>query len=531
MLPSLSKITLKSYIYIALLLVTLIVGLVISKEQEKKLKLPVYSPNNSEMILVENLVQLKSALDKNVRIIFVKPGHYFDTKKSNNIITLTGSGTKKSPRYLIYYDPKNPSDNTHPVHMLPSKQAIFRNIWLKAASYWIIDRLTIEKSTVKNQIVGSGKIGREDVESNGRPIQAGTNGDFIPSSYNILNRMLYQQASDDVIVIYEGCHYNTIQNSVLRKNTLPDEDWVGIVLQAWHGRAQYSEIIGTLIKNNEIYDINDGIQLFDHEKMIKYPDYRQTKIINNDIYITPNIYTDGKGKLTSKGAFSAAENAIDIKAGTTSTDPKDTIKIEKNRMWGMRLLDKNIAGSNDHGSVILLHKSPRRNSIASGNIHITDNIIMDALNGVTLQGLSGIILKDNIIYDIKQMGHNGKIFKYENSAALTIIGKGHTVSNNLLINGDHLWLWSNDSNDWTFKDNTLINFPQYYVSESSKVIANNNKYYNTPQLATPGVNDKVSTKNLQPNYKTKKIKRKLLTKPETISIPYGNINTNWCSWC
>ncbi len=523
-----NKMISKRNLYIISLLIAFLISLIIFNPLEKNLKLPTYNPTNPEMAIVSNLGQLKIALDKNIRIIFVKPGHYFDTKKTNNIVTLTGDGTKEAPRYLLYYDPENPLDNTHPVHMPTAKQAIFRNIWLKAANHWIIDRLTVEKSPIKNQIIGSGKIGRDDVESSGRPVKAGTNGDFIPSSYNILNRMLYQHASDDVIVIYEGCHYNTIQNSVLRKNTLPDEDWVAIVLQAWHGRAQSAEIIGTLIKNNEIYDINDGIQLFDHESMIKYPDYRQTKIINNDIYITPDIYSDGKGTLTPKGDFAAAENAIDIKAGTTSMNPKDAIIIEKNRMWGMRLLDKKIAGSNDHGGVIILHKASRR-KIISGNIDIKNNIIMDALNGIILHGLSDIVVKNNIIYDIKQLGHDGEISKYENSAALTITGNGHIVSNNLLINGDHLWLWSNESSGWTFKKNTLINFPQYYVSDSAKVIANHNKYYNTPQLATSGKNDVIPAKTLQPNYKTKQIKRKLLTKPETISIPYGNINNSWHS--
>ncbi|MBE8233090.1 MAG: hypothetical protein HAW67_05085, partial [Endozoicomonadaceae bacterium] len=366
-----SKITSSKYLFYSLLVVTFVVSGLIAASfllNKKNIIFPAYNAENPEMALVGDLVQLKQALKKNIRIIFVKPGHYFNPQKNNNIVTLTGSGTAEAPRYLIYYDPENPQDNTHPVHMPIFKRAIFRNIWLKSANYWIIDRLTVEKSSVQNQIFGGGQIGRDDVDANGRPIMAGTSGNFIPSSHNILNRMLYQQMSEDVIVIYEGCHYNTIQNSVLRKNTLPDKDWVGIILQAWHGRAHSAEIIGTLIQNNEIYDINGGIQLFDHEKITLNPDYRKTKIINNDIYITPNIYSDGKGKLTPKGVFAAAEYIIAIKAGTSSKASEDVIKIKGNRMWGMRLLDHNIAGSHAHGAIIVLQAPYLRGSKISGNI-------------------------------------------------------------------------------------------------------------------------------------------------------------------
>jgi hypothetical protein len=511
----------KYYFYIPFLIIFIFGLVAVSLLFEKEITFPVYDSKNPEMVLVGNLSQLKQALERNVRIVFVKPGNYFDSQKIDNIVVLTGSGTKKEPRYLIYYDPENPQDNTHPVHMSVSKQAIFRNIWLKSANYWIIDRLTVEKSSVQNQIFGSGEIGRKDVEGTGRPIQAGTSGHFIPSSHNILNRMLYQQMSEDVLVIYEGCHYNTIQNSVLRNNTLPDKDWVGIITQAWHGRAHSAEIIGTLIKNNEIYDINGGIQLFDHEKITLNPDYRKTKIINNDIYITPSIYSDGKGKLTANGEFAAAEYSIAIKAGTSSMSSEDAIIIEGNRMWGMRLLDPHIAGSHSHGAIVVLSNIYLRGEKINGNIHIKDNIIMDTLNGITSQGLLNVVIDNNIIYDVKQMNHDGNIFKYENSAPLTIVGKGHSISNNLLINGDHLWLWSHDSHNLTFENNTIINFPKYYLKDSYKVVADDNEYYNAPQLERPGTNDIVSTKIPLSDYETKQVKRKLITAPEVISIPYG----------
>jgi hypothetical protein len=485
--------------------------------------LPAFDPLDPEMRLVTNLTELDTALAEDVPMIFVAPGEYFvDT---GSVVRLRASGTESQRRYLVYHDPDDPTDTTHPVHMSPDKRAVFKAIQIIGGSYWVLDRLTLDGGIYSNFIAGAGEEGRADVEwSSWIPVAAGTTGPFTPANHNILNRMLYQNTSEDVVVIFEGCHDNTIQNSVLRKNTLPDNDWVGIDLLAWRGRAGSAEITGTCIANNEIYDINDGIQLVNHADFTAVPDYRGTTIVDNDIYVTPDIYTDGQGNLTPDGTYSASENAIDVKAGGSSAAPADWVRIENNRMWGFRYLDRTIAGSNDHGHAVVIHDPVGNLDQSRGYILFKGNIIMDTVNGLSVWGNHHVSIQNNIFHDIKRLGHDGITEPYDQSLALTTMGAAHEVYNNLFLNGDFTWIWTPEMTDVDFVNNLIVDFPAQYVGSHSGITADYNAYFNAPQLVVGGTHDTISASSVVPGHATRYVTRKQWTGPEVVEIPYGALS-------
>jgi len=504
--------------WLAIAAMAVCLGGVAARAQE--LTLPVYDPANPEMVLVSSLDELNTALAGGTRIIFVAPGNYFsDTRLT---VTVSSGGTAEAPRYLIYHDPANPGDETHPVHMPPEKRAIFKCLRIFGASYCVLDRLTVDGGKHRNYITGVGEPGRSDVTDSGIPRSEGTSGPFTPSCHNTLNRMLYQHIREGVIQINDGCHFNTIQNCVIRKTPLPDGDWVGICLMAWRGRAGKAEVWGTRIVNNEIYDVNDGIQLFHHSIIDPLlPDYRGTLIKNNDIYVTPAIYSDGKGNLDPNGTYSASENAIDIKASSASAAPQDWVRIENNRMWGFRFLDDNLAGSNDHGFAVVIH-----NNIGGkrGYILIRNNIVMDTVNGIGIKDHSNVSVLNNVFYDIKRLGHDGKTEPYENSMALSLKGPSTEVYNNLLIRGDHQWCSLRDTAGVDVKNNLIVDIPSVSLHNYSAVTADYNAYYNSPKrLAAPGTNDTVSTSSLVPGHTDRVVTRKRITGPEQVIIPCGQI--------
>jgi hypothetical protein len=99
-------------------------GLSAACSSAQDLQLPTYTPADPEMRLVANLTELDAALAAGTRIIFVAPGNYFVDVDS--MVTIRSGGTADAPRYLLYHDPANPSDSTHPVHMPPKSQSISR---------------------------------------------------------------------------------------------------------------------------------------------------------------------------------------------------------------------------------------------------------------------------------------------------------------------------------------------------------------------------------------------------------------------
>ena len=105
---------------------------------EESLTIPVYDSGNSEMGMITSPANFSSVINTSgKRIFFIQPGDY----TSLGTTALTGDGTASNPRWLIYYDPNNPTDyTTHPVDMNPSDYVTFGRINVEGA-YWRLDRI------------------------------------------------------------------------------------------------------------------------------------------------------------------------------------------------------------------------------------------------------------------------------------------------------------------------------------------------------------------------------------------------------
>jgi len=482
-----------------------------------QLNLPDYDSNNPEMMLIESNSDWNHINDSNKRFFFVTPGSY------RLFIKFTSSGTKESPRYLIYYDPSNPNDETHPANMSASKRASIKCFAFIGARYWIVDRLSVlDSGNERNSISGKDSNSPTEERHSSEGFSASR---YTPSSHNIFNRLFISGGSEDSIIIYEGCSYNTIQNSVICEQTLPDHDWVGILLQAYRGRSGYAEIIGTRIIANEIYNVNDGIQIFDHPDIPRIPSYAGTIIADNDLYLTPARYTDGDGHFTTSGGFAAAENAIDIKAGSPDSD--NPMYIVGNRMWGFRYIDQSgIAGSNDHGAALAYHDGGQYRGYDGryAYIMIRDNIVFDSAQGIVGEDLHHISVVNNVIWDIS--AHGCTLNKHFLALDLNISNaefyRNTIIDSGLSNQKMEYWFWARgSSSSFDFRENVIINCEHKFFDVSSTTcLTDYNFFYNVGERLNGDHNIVRSTASESGNSNLN-VTIKRITDPQIITIPYG----------
>ena len=292
------------------------------------LKIPTYHAEDPEHWLIDDPADWTNINDQDKRFFFVTPGDWREVGP----ITLTASGTKDRPRWLVLYDPQHPDAEAHPWHLPADQRAWIDRLLVEGGDHWIIDRLRIDRAS----IVSDG------------------------ACHNVLNRLMWHQmnksASDDCLRIgnprnfQDNSSFNTIQYCVMA-STKPagGQDGCGIYVS----NADDNRIV-----RNEIFDMpGDSVQTGQAAQHA-----RRTIIQDNDFYLTPAIYTDGNGHFTPQGQFAAAETAVDIKAHwqptqmlPTSLD--DYMRIEGNRMWGFRATDK-IAGGTGSGGLTLVYPLP-----------------------------------------------------------------------------------------------------------------------------------------------------------------------------
>ncbi len=481
-----------------------------------QVEIPEYDSSNPEMVRITEADPSGWAQinDPDKRFFYVEHGDY-TAYNGNGVIRLSASGSENKPRYLVYYS--NPANETHPINMTTGR-AIIRQLIIQSASYWIIDRLTIESSPTANQIEGNWRDG------SGGTIPAGR---FISSHDNILNRLLIENIDQqEYLKIYEGCNDNTIQYCVIRgTRDLLNDNCVGVLLQAIHGRTGRAEIRGTRIIANEMYNLVDGVGLFDHNTLLTIdPSYPGTVIADNDLYITSDFYTDGSGNYTTSGSWSIAENAIDIKAG--SRDAYSWVHIVNNRMWGFRYMDVNAAnkGSGANGEAMVIHNgySVDRHTTPLGYILIKNNVIMDATNGLEITKFQYVSVWNNVFYDITKKGAGTTAGP---SSTLIMGGNYNEYYMNTIIDSDE-WIRSITSPDliWDIRDNLLVSvLANVYQSSSTNVIADYNFYYgcNFSHLGKPGTHDIEGSAASNSGNSNLQVTIKKITGPETVTIHYG----------
>ena len=343
-----------------------------SSKYLEKVDIPAYNKDDPTHVLItpDNGKWNETIVNNlNYKHFYITPGKY-----TSSVIWLKSSGTSNDDRRtLSLYNPSNPSDDTHPAALADNKQADIR-FSFNGASYWTLDRL----STLDTF---------DDLHTSVMLIGA--------SSHNIINRF-YDRNMHKGIYIDPFCDYNTIQNSYIDTATHAGRigDALGIGLM--HHEVVHAVIQGTKIINNDIRNLGDGIQLvrkFHSSNTIDFPD---TIIDSNRIWIDGDIYTDGDWAhhgYNSNGEYAIAENAVDIKAG--SSDSSRPVIVSNNIAWGYREIDQSTGQNSIAGK-------PFNISFAEvQNIIYDSNIIFDSQFAMQFMNLHGTVSRvtNNILYD------------------------------------------------------------------------------------------------------------------------------------
>ena len=451
--------------------------------------LPACDPNSPDTLFIRDAADWGYINDAGYRIFCVAPGDY----SSVGAIRLTSSGTGTQPRVLRMLPATYGGTDAHPAQAPESQRAILSELILHGASYWIVNGLTIrgDINTVSSLVI------LENQASN-----------------NILKRMLVEHAYANLVSIGgNGANNNTIQNSVIRKSyPEPGMDHHCIDIASLEPGEQ---ITGTRIVGNEIYDCTDGIQLTVRSEA-QHSYFPDTLIIDNDIYITPAVYTDCNGALNPAGECAAAENAIDIKSGGTSS--ANAVIVADNRLWGFRKTDSLVGGSGSPGSAL--------DTCCANPAYIlfSDNIIMNAPVGIELYSGNHLSVIDNLIYNIHDYASSNQ------GRAIAVYGSNQEAYRNIVVSSDYWGGMSADNSD--YRCNTIINGGDYYAPADSGVTADYNAYYNSVQYALPGLNDLIMNSAADSQNVDRCFLRKQWTGPEQVCIPYGSrpanspVNTN-----
>lgn len=413
--------------------------------------------------------------DSNYRVICLRPGDY----TSKGTITLTASGAAGAERWLRYDAPND--TGLHPARQQQADQAVIAQLQFNGAHYWIVDRITLR---------GSGLL----IEF---PNLSG-------SSHNILNRVLAEKSYTNPMIVFHGTNdNNTLQNSVVRfPQKTPGRDMVCIALA--------ENVKGTRIVNNEIYDCAS------HTIQIQPGDsYDGTIIENNDLYVTPSMYTDGLGTYTTNGLYAASESPLSFKGGASSANP---VRVIHNRITGSRFTDLNVCcAGGEEGQAIQIgyDKSPN----VFGYILIMNNIIWNDAHGIvfTWAGSHNISVIQNIFFDFNHARTAGS------GAAVKSGVAGDTVELylNTVINAPHFAkaVYSG-ANDW--RCNVFINAGTLDGSLGTGQQFGSNSFYNTTPVTTGDPSkDNVYTSASDSMNLGLCFTRNPWTSPERICIPYA----------
>ena len=209
-------------------------------------------------------------------------------------------------------------------------------------------------------------------------------------------------------VLLRNTSNNVILHSVFEQSHPSfTRDHVAIFISSVEGQVAR----GNQILNNEIRNWNDGFMLgYNKQKKKKAKgktnhqigECPATLFAYNSVYLTPAFYSNN-------GQLAFAENAIDLKNGTSSEKPADKIRIFKNKIWGFRPSDKKWS-SGSEGAGITLH-------INASNIDITDNLIFDVPVGISIRSNSklypgakteNVLIQNNFLSNIQQVPGKAK---------------------------------------------------------------------------------------------------------------------------
>ncbi|MEP4669153.1 MAG: Ig-like domain-containing protein, partial [Cyclobacteriaceae bacterium] len=410
-------------------------------QYEESLTIPTYDSQNSEMALIEPNSNFASQLnDENKRIFFIKPGDYSGYGR----VTLRESGTAQAPKWMIYYDPANPNDNTHPVDMASNKLATFGRINIEAP-YWNIHRIrAIGDNTRSPNITAA-------------------------DTHIVIDNCLFERGGGGAGQValgrkesnYPSADYGVVQFCVIRNTQIsPGDDNHGLKLT----KAKYNRII-----HNEFYNsAGDNIQFGPDQP------FEGTVVYDNDFYIDPSMHYLNVSEVPH-------ENSIDFKNGGGSA-AGDHILIKGNRFRNMSHTPGGTSANNHiQGAIDFSEKGQYKSYIL-----IEENVFFDCRLSICSVGgdrTSHITIRKNLIY--KSERHAIYLPKIN-------LELNHDIYLNTIIDVlddgvKQRWMETRIE-DSRIEGNLVIDGGGVLSDAPSGTISNYNAYYNTSELSFEGNN-------------------------------------------
>lgn len=435
--------------------------------------------------------------NENIRYFLITPGDY----RKWGDFRPHFSGTPEQPYIFRYYDPKaaKPYDPPHPVKLkAQGKEAILERFNFSGISHYVFHGLTFR--------------GQAEVKKGKR---GGLYNCFrSESNHNILDYCLLEQVlwGDGVRIVNSS--YNAIQRCVIRDKIEGfTGDNIGVTVRATKGRKS----VDNRILDNEIYNVTDAVQLVYQINVGKNApqtgEVPGTIIDNNDMYITPKLQRYKGGE-----ELACAENAVDIKVGTSSPKDSDKIRIINNRMWGFRKTDKTCSGGSN-GSAIIMH-------INASNVLIENNIFFDVPRGIVVGGkshqfpnenVSDITVHNNIFYNIKATAKNA-------GYALVVHSDNHFTQNTIKNATQYLIIPNHMPS--TFEGNLFMDVKQDIAKEERLQCSFQKNHWISDKVSLGkgkskmlNKNDRVYPNTRKSNFKDYTFYIKRWTGAEKITIP------------
>lgn len=283
---------------------------------------------------------LSAVNDPRYKEICLLPGSY-------GVVWLRSAGEQSSPRVL-----RPASIGNHPVRLSAGSQVVLAGLRIGAhttpASWWIVRDLVIRDATAVR------------VEAN--------------SSFVELRRLLVEEGRDRSLVNFYSGMFNALRESVLRRTIMEP------------GRDRHCVLMfggtNTTISDNEIYDCaGDAVHIGAKAGL-------GAVISGNDIYMSPDRYTDCDGELDPDGDCACGENALDFKGPRVGG-----VIVQRNRLWGFQKTDSDCGGSGSQGYAVVL--GPGSNLVR--DIRLVDNVLRDNARSVNLGRTEGVEVLRNVL--------------------------------------------------------------------------------------------------------------------------------------
>jgi len=434
-------------------------------QYEKPVNLPSCNPSNPKVKIIQSNSDWSAINDSKYQIFCVKPGNY----SGANRIKITQSGTQNAKRYIRYYS--NNDRGKMPWKQSVSERAIVKAMEFKGANWWVVDRITVTdpKYTLATRLI--------DVTGK--------------STNNVFNRLLLEKNNHVLFRITEGSNNTTLQNSVLRKTKINNRTMYSCIYIAV--RDPFGPTVNPHIVNNEIYDCGeDGVQTNSNTRDTN-PKYGIHGLVieNNDFYVTPDYYTDGRGNMNRKGPYSCTENALDIKVGTFLNKPSDKqiARIIRNRMWGFRLTEPSTGlcdqNNDPAAAAIIFHFR------TSTKVLVQYNIIFDSENGVWIgkNGPRDISFIANIFYDVSNK---------TNPRSAMDLGRGTGIEAYYNVVSKTSQYMNGGSSKADIRNNMFLNAGTFGRSDfgTGSTVGNNIYYGTTPYKGKKDIGGNMKTSNV-----------------------------------